>query len=343
MLDALRAAGYDGVVYVPETEDGRWQHSYVDQVGWEQRYLDQADLILVWVPRDLSILPGFTTNFEMGERLSSGRLVYGRPDGAPKTQYLDRRVFLEPGGFVHQTMNSLAEETVVRLGRPHPRTDGERSVPALVWASPQFQAWYASVRDAGNRLDDARILWVFRVGPGARFLFSYALWVKVWVAQENRHKENEYVFSRTDISCVVAHRGDEVVLVREFRSPGRTRDGFVHELPGGSSFKPGRDPLVCAAEELREETGLRVDASRFRVVGERQVAATLSSHTAHVFAVELTAEEIAWARAEADASIFRGVAADSERTYIEVVTVGGIVRDRLLDWSSLGMILEALA
>ncbi|CAM9308784.1 unnamed protein product, partial [Heterosigma akashiwo] len=44
----------------------------------------------------------------------------------------------------------------------------------------------------------------------------------------------------------------EVVLIKEFRSPAKTDDCFIHELPGGSAFK-AQEPVVEAASELHEE------------------------------------------------------------------------------------------
>ena len=44
---------------------------------------------MFWVPRDPTTLPGFTTNVEFGRYVGSGRCVYGRPDRAPHTRYLD--------------------------------------------------------------------------------------------------------------------------------------------------------------------------------------------------------------------------------------------------------------
>jgi hypothetical protein len=84
----------------------------------------------------------------------------------------------------------------------------------------------------------------FRVGPKKSFLLFWAVHVDVWVAAENRNKSNEVVIGRPDISCVVPYvrattmLDTQLVLIREYRPPARSADGFVHELPGGSTFKP---------------------------------------------------------------------------------------------------------
>jgi 8-oxo-dGTP pyrophosphatase MutT (NUDIX family) len=97
-------------------------------------------------------------------------------------------------------------------------------------------------------------------------------------------------------------------LVREFRSPANNALGYVFEAPGGSSTKPGKDPLENAADELREELGLTIDdLSRFKTVGTRQVAATLSTHKAHVYAIELTGAEMDYLEAIEIRGLPRGV------------------------------------
>ncbi|MFV8753097.1 nucleoside 2-deoxyribosyltransferase domain-containing protein [Nannocystaceae bacterium ST9] len=348
MLAALERAGFDGVVFVPEDEHATWSHSYVEQITWEQEGLEMADRIVAWVPRELETMPAFTTNVEFGEFLRTGKLLYGRPSEAPKTRYLDERYAAVLGRPPLDSIEALAHEAVAQLGQGAAREGGECRVPLEIWRSPQFQSWYAALRQAGNRLDGARVLWRFLAGP-KRDLFSFAVQVDVWVADEARHKRSEYVFARTDVSTIVAFaRGaradgmlDEVVLVREFRATGNTRDGYVHELPGGSTFEPGQDPLAIAAQELEEETGLRIVAERFRSCGVRQVGATLSSHKSHVFAVELDPDEIAQARASAQARTRHGVG-NSERTYVEVMTIAEMLSDERVDWTSVGAVLAAL-
>ena len=60
-IDHLSKLGFDGVVYVPVTEDGQWNHSYEDQVEWEEKCLHMSDCVLFWIPRDLKTMPGCTT------------------------------------------------------------------------------------------------------------------------------------------------------------------------------------------------------------------------------------------------------------------------------------------
>ena len=173
--------------------------------------------------------------------------------------------------------------------------------------------------------------------------------VSVWVTAEGRHKANEVVLGRPDVAAVVLYRPGqtvletEVALIREFRSPAATPDGTVWEVPGGSRFEPEEDPLLLATEELQEEVGLKVDAVRVRSVRARQVAATLSTHKAHLFAVRLLDEELeALRRQEADGAS-HGVAKGTERDYVRVRSVRQLLAGSEVDWSSLGMVMAVLA
>ncbi len=88
-IQKLEEYGFDGVIYTPEYSSWKPKESYVDQAEWERSALKEATVILFWVPRELEKRPAFTTNVEFGYWLSSGKAVYGRPEGAPKTKYLD--------------------------------------------------------------------------------------------------------------------------------------------------------------------------------------------------------------------------------------------------------------
>jgi ADP-ribose pyrophosphatase YjhB (NUDIX family) len=230
--------------------------------------------------------------------------------------------------------------------RPALRSNGERYVPQHLWHTPVFQAWYQALQKAGNRLDGAEPLWHYRVAWSGQ-LFAWILKVNIWVAAEERHKSGEWVFARADVSTAVLFKraqsllDSDVVLVREYRAPARTADGFVHELPGGSAPVEGEEPRAVAAEEIHEETGLSIAAERLRPLGSRQIAATLSAHVAHAYAAEITDAELAQARALAEAGTPHG-SGGSERTVVEVTTLKALLEDQRADWSTIGMTLAAL-
>ncbi|MGH3387921.1 MAG: nucleoside 2-deoxyribosyltransferase domain-containing protein [Actinomadura sp.] len=331
------------VVFSPERRSGHYA-DYTDQIDWEERALHRADVVIFWVPRDLATMPALTTNVEWGMWHDSGRVVFGAPPEAPKNRYLlhyaDR--------FDVPTATTLADTVASGLAIIGPgafRSGGECDVPLLVWRTASFQRWHTAQRDAGNSLLGARLVWTFRVSPTRRFVVYWALHVQVHIAAEDRVKSNEIVISRPDISVVALFRpgadldDTDVVLVREFRSPASTPDGYVHELPGGSGPE-STDPVRRAAAELEEETGLVVAPYRLRRHGSRQLAATLSAHHAELFSVRLTDDE--FDRLDALQETAFGVAADSERTFLESTTFGRIRAENLVDWATLGMLTQAL-
>lgn len=345
-IKILQDSGYDGIVYDPRSNWGSETFNFSTQVGWELKALNRADVILFWVPRTEEN-PGFTTNVEFGKFVNSGRCVLGFPPDAMKMRYLEE-LAKDTKVPVFEDLSRCLEEAVILIGAGALRKGGEQDVPLLVWKSAGFQSWLQAQKAVKNRLDSAEVLWAYRVGEEKKFLLAYALQVNVWVGEEGRHKSNEFIFSRPDISCVVAYRkvgndilDSEIVLVREFRSPVRNSIGFVMEVPGGSSFKPNMDPCLNAAKELKEETGLEVsDLNRFRRLGSRQLTATLSTHHAHLFSIELTEKEMEFL--EGKKGLAQGVLGDTERTYVEIQTLRALWANNEVDYSMLGMIFDAL-
>jgi len=345
-LHLLKEAGYDGVVFVPETADGKWRGNYVGQVKWEENCLHMSDCILFWVPRQMETMPALTTNDEWGTWKNSGKVVFGAPEEAVHVRY--QRYYAEKLLVPHATtLKKTIQAALEMIGEGALRTNGEREVPLYIWQTTSFQQWYGAQRSAGNELRGARVEWTFRVGPQRKFVFFWALHVNVYIASEDREKTNEVVIARPDIATIVMYCRREtlddtdIVLIREFRSPAATSDGFVWEIPGGSSFKPTGDPLALAADECREETGLTIEPSRMRHHKSRQLVATLSAHKAHLFSVEITDHELEWLRAQK--GIAHGVLEDTERTYVELMKLGDIRQEVKVDWSMLGMILSVLA
>ena len=353
-LRLLEELGYKGVVFVPEPKDGQWKNSYTDQTEWEKMGLDMADRIVFWVPRDLVRMPAFTTNVEFGRYVDSGKAVLGFPEGAPKTRYLEWLAGnVDSDVPVTHTLKEILEVAIEGWEDGPIRKGGERYVPRMIWDTPMFQSWYANLKRVGNRLDEAQVLWTFQM-PKARKVFAWVLWVKVWITKENRWKENEWVLSRTDVSSVLLYRkphkdttlhqllNTEVVLIREFRSPSRTPDGFTHELPGGSCEDDDKSAKTSAVREAHEETGLLIKESRLIPLGSRQGVSTLSSHHIHAFAVELEEHELDQAKKLASEGATFGEEQDTELTYVEVVTVHDLLEQELVDWTTLGILFKGL-
>ena len=87
------------------------------------------------------------------------------------------------------------------------------------------------------------------------------------------------VVERSDFVVVVPLADGRITLVEQYRYPVRAR---LWELPMGMwEQAPGTDPVVLAAAELREETGLV--AASMRRVGEMFQGAGYSNQRGHVF------------------------------------------------------------
>lgn len=85
LRDKLR---FEGVVFVPESPDGRPHNEYDHQLSWEWEALNQATIVVFWIPRDLATMPAFTTNVEFGFLVTSGKVVVGAPPDAQKMAYV---------------------------------------------------------------------------------------------------------------------------------------------------------------------------------------------------------------------------------------------------------------
>lgn len=127
----------------------------------------------------------------------------------------------------------------------------------------------------------------------------------------------------------------------EYRSANLQPGGRVVELPGGSA--PDRTAAMggVAAEELWEETGLRVDAARLEHVSTRQVASTLVA-TGRTYRVCLTSADLDAARHAEKAGPVGELADDAEVTWVQVRTVTELEASGQGDWATLGQVRSAL-
>ena len=115
-LDLLRQLGFGGTVLVPERRDWNTRFDYLDQVEWEFAGLSGCSVIAFWIPRDITTLPGFTTNVEFGRYVGTRPCVYGRPTGAPHTKYLDWLYTKLTGRRPEETQLATLEAAVEAAG-----------------------------------------------------------------------------------------------------------------------------------------------------------------------------------------------------------------------------------
>ena len=346
-IEILKKLNFTGQVFIPIPKEkfynGQDENSwtYLKQIQWECSFRHIADKIVFWVPRSIAHeQPGFTTNVEFGEDLHSGKIIYGRPDNADKCRYLDERIkqIQQP---IFNTLEKTLEYTVTQLTNPSVRDNGEIFIPLHIWQDNEFQTWYTNLKNNGNQLIEAKVLHHYTVGQNK--LFSYVLKVNIFIKSENRYKDNEFVFFRKSISSVLAFYEDTntkqtyIVLIKEFRSPVNNNEGYIYELPSGSSFD-NISPQENAKNELLEETGIVIDdINRFICVSNRQIAATLSSNKCHLYKVQLTQQEFN----AIDTQKIHGENLEYEQTHVVICKK----QDALhlpLDYNTIGMIFCAL-
>ena len=103
------------------------------------------------------------------------------------------------------------------------------------------------------------------------------------------------------------------------------------------------DIYQTGANELFEETGIRVEKDRLRLEHSRQAAATVATHHVNLFSVELSADELSIAKKAQDAhEAFGNMEQETEQTFIEVFTVRELLGAGLVDFSTLGLIMQSI-
>ena len=110
--EILERLNFEGIVYVPEYSTWHPKEDYTDQALWERMALTEATVITFWVPRSLPDMAGFTTNVEFGYWLPTKKVIYGRPDHAPKTKYLDWLYELDYNKKPINDLEKLLQESI---------------------------------------------------------------------------------------------------------------------------------------------------------------------------------------------------------------------------------------
>lgn len=333
----LKAHGYNGTIYNPETSTANYENYYDEQFAWEHDKLDKSDVIVFWIPRVLknNEALGLTTNIEFGLYANSNKLVVGFPQDADEVKYIEKCCEEHNIPYFHTLEETLNK--AIELAKVKTRFGVECDIPLFIWENEQFQNWYQSQLEAGNKLLSLKCLYNFFM-PKAKKLFLWICYAKVYIAKEDRIKDNEFVLSRTDLSSVVLYYNDNVVLVKEYRTPCCNKECYVYELPGGSSINL-LSALNTAQNEVLEETGISIPIERFQLINNRQSMATLSAHFIHAYKVELTKDEFDKIK-ELENSI-HGLHSDGEYTKLIIKNINEIMHESLIDWNNIGIILSA--
>jgi hypothetical protein len=341
-LRSLELLGYDGVVFIPESQTGQRSSDYNQQMDWELGAMRRSDVILFWIPAAPDTLPANTTRVEFGLQIHSGKVILGIPDGAYRTRYLER-LASQYNVTVHGSLKATIQATCDHLGSGAKRSGAECLIPLEVWRTRHFRDWYTSQTKAGHSLEDViNIEWVLRVGTNKKYPLVLAIHVAMKVHGEDRIKSNESVIIRPSIVTVCAYclgetrDQDRFVLIKEYRTSAMNSQGFVFEFPGGSSFKPDIELSALAMEELEDETGMQISQDRFRKVTQRQLAAAMVANQAVLMAVELESSEMDAIAAQSGQTY--GNFAESEQTYLHVLTRAQIMEEGFVDFVTLGQI-----
>lgn len=348
-LQILESLEYDGIVFVPEFKDSIFDDNFNwnTQVSWENRCLKIADNILFNINRDIdNKLLGLTTNHEFGYWSKSGKCILVTPLNADKVEYQKhwaKELKIPQFQDLFNGIKYLINEQTNEL-----RIDGERFIPQEIWKLDQFQDWYKHMKGVGNWISDAKVLNTYRI-PSNNKVFAYTLWVNIYIKNENRYKNNEFIFSRPDISSCVLYKPDyenpmntDIILVSEFRSPVNNEKGMVYELPGGSSVKPGIDPKERIVEELEEETGFEPNVRKLVFEGERQLCATMLTHKSYLYSYELSVFEYEKIIANIREGKTFGNVEDTELTYLHTFKAKDLLTAKYIDWSNLGQVLKVI-
>jgi 8-oxo-dGTP pyrophosphatase MutT (NUDIX family) len=241
-LDTLRRLGWTGGVLVPEPWQGfveGWD--YDGQVRWEWDGLDAAHCIAFWIPRDLSSLPGFTTNIELGMMAPTNRSVLGFPLGAAKMSYpaaLAQRF----GMFVYDGLEPLLKGSMSK-------------------AEKVFRTQQGAMGASGAGL------------PRQTEILVRTPWVELRrvTAPELGVKGIDYLHETRSggrLVAVLPYRtgptGLSFLLRKEFNPSWSLTRTFHTCVTGGVEHG---DPERTAVEEIKEEAGYSIDVSRLKHLG----------------------------------------------------------------------------
>ena len=111
--------GFDGNLYVPESKTGVYPDSLRKTAYWEWDRLESSKAILFWIPRDLDLLPGFTTNTEFGRyiTLCPENVMLGYPVNAPKNSYIGLMYERFNPTPIYHDLRELIKGTIEKVGK----------------------------------------------------------------------------------------------------------------------------------------------------------------------------------------------------------------------------------
>ena len=219
-------------------------------------------------------------------------------------------------------------------------------IPLVIYITDVFKEWYYNLKCTNHILTDFNVEKCVFVGTkpvyNTRYLLFWIAHVNIFISLENRYKYNEIIIGRPDVCSTLLYYQEDgsniyntkICVIKEMRSPGRTLDGYIYELPGGSNFKPSSNPLDAAIQELEEETGIHTDlykSDNLSYEGFFQLASTVSTHGCHLFSYKLSSDEFNKINSHLMECPNAGKAKETECTYVQFVPLNiilGTINDR---------------
>lgn len=114
----MQISDFDITIYTPTDLEGYLFGDKTKQRRWEWEAMSIATVLAFWIPRDLQVLPGFTSNVEFGLNLCSDKMIVGFPKDSPKNSYLEdlaHRYKLP----VYHTLEATMEAAMAKLLLPY--------------------------------------------------------------------------------------------------------------------------------------------------------------------------------------------------------------------------------
>jgi hypothetical protein len=231
--------------------------------------------------------------------------------------------------MLHPTNASL----IYDMHQPARRRQGQRQIPLHLWNHPTFQHWRES---CPHQILSGTPLWTF---PDTLEPFCAAIQLSIWIEEEQRSKDNEFILLRPDsVAVILYHHPDtwvptslqhilqtQIVLVKEHRI--NSRCGYVLELPSGTG-----STLQDALTEVYEET--RIHLTDLQYITFRQNFPTMLAHGTHLFAAHVSKDILDQIPSQS------GDLHAGEITYPMVLTLEQALQHHALDWSALGYLLQ---
>lgn len=362
----LEEIGYSGTVFIPEDNPSdsykypdpiRNPDKFKKQIEWEQKWLKGADAVVFWLPRTTE-KAGLISNFELGQLIETGKIFAGCPCLSNKVD-TNKNGYLKNYFDLHNIpwytdLKTLLMDAVKFIGTERMRNKEERYVPKSFWKIDSFVDWYRNLSHTDNETELKNIEPKFiTIMSKENKPFFWIAQPKIWIGTEQRYKDNEFVIGRLNTSTFVVFSKDNdkdvfknrVIFVKEFRSAVNNESGYVLEFPSGT-ISPGYTPCDSAIKEFEEETGIDYLVNKLNIkncffLNKKQVMSTLSAHTNEVWAFEISSEDMDEITKNSEGKSF-GVSSDTEKTYVEILTIEDFLNSEMSDWSNNGIALALI-